>query len=105
MGFTVASLLQNRRRSQTARTVVVFAVLSVLMYFPALFGKVPFPRDMVLQFPAWAGMVRSEAPQTYADIGDLVTAFYPSRAFASRAVQAGILPLWNPYFLGGAPFV
>src|SRR5438552_6192033 len=85
--------------------IALFALLAIAMYLPALTGKVPFPRDMVLQFPAWNGMARSEPWQPYADIGDLIAAFYPARAVAARAVREGSLPLWNPYFLGGAPFL
>src|ERR1044071_4917420 len=85
--------------------LLVFAVLSVAMYLPALTGKVPFPRDMVLQFAAWSKIPRTDAWQHYADIGDLATQFYPSRLLQARAFQEGRLALWNPYFLGGAPFV
>jgi hypothetical protein len=84
--------------------IVVSALLAGLNYSPALIGKIPFPRDLVLQFGAWNGLARSEAWQHYADIGDLVTAFYPFRTFAARAVGSGTLPLWNPYFQAGAPF-
>src|SRR3954466_10287737 len=84
--------------------IAVFGLLSALNYLPVLSGKIPFPRDMVLQFPAWSGTARFEPWQPYADIGDLITSFYPFRAFASRAVQSGTLPLWNPYFQGGVPF-
>ena len=86
-------------------TVIGFALLSVLIYLPVLAGKTPFPRDIVLQFAAWNGMAHSEGWQSYANIGDLVTAFYPARALAARAVHEGTLPLWNPYLLGGAPFL
>src|SRR5215510_2814415 len=85
--------------------IVGFALMSLLMYLPVLTGKLPFPRDIVFQFAAWHGMAPSEAPRPYADIGDLVTAFYPARALASRAVHEGTLPLWNPYLLGGTPFL
>jgi hypothetical protein len=99
-------LIQIRSERGFWKVVVVgFALLSVLMYLPAVTGKIPFPRDIVLQFAAWNGMVRSEAWQPYADIGDLVTAFYPARAFAARSVREGSLPLWNPYLLGGSPFL
>src|SRR5215813_7958581 len=84
--------------------VAVFVLLTGISYLPALAGKIPFPRDIVLQFPAWNGAARFEPWQPYADIGDLITSFYPFRAFASRAVQSGTLPLWNPYFQGGVPF-
>ena len=39
---------------------LIFALFVGLFYFPVLLGKIPFPRDMVLQFPAWAGRIRSE---------------------------------------------
>jgi len=93
------------RKSFGLSTALIFALITLVMYFPSLSGKVPFPRDLVLQFPAWHDAERSEAWQQYADIGDLVTFFYPSRLFVTRATHAGTLPLWNPLFLSGAPFL
>ena len=83
----------------------VFAVLAGINYSPALLGKIPFPRDMVLQFPAWVGFPTSSPAQSYADIGDLVSYFYPARAVAAEAFRHGTLALWNPYFLSGGAFV
>jgi hypothetical protein len=37
--------------------------------------------------------------------GDAFTYFYPYWAEATRAIQAGRLPLWNPYLFMGAPFL
>jgi hypothetical protein len=37
--------------------------------------------------------------------GDVLTYFYPYWAEATRAIQAGRLPLWNPYLFMGAPFL
>jgi hypothetical protein len=37
--------------------------------------------------------------------GDLFTYFYPYWAEAARALQAGRLPLWNPYLFMGVPFL
>ncbi|MBN1810965.1 MAG: YfhO family protein [Anaerolineae bacterium] len=37
--------------------------------------------------------------------GDVLTYFYPYWAEATRAAQAGRLPLWNPYLFMGAPFL
>jgi membrane protein YfhO len=91
-------------RSFRLFVIAVFALLAAFNYLPAVTGKIPFPRDIVLQFPAWSGLARSEGVQPYADIGDLITVFYPFRALASRAVRSGNLPLWNPYFQGGVPF-
>jgi hypothetical protein len=77
-------------RSFRLFVVVVFALLAGFNYLPVIVGKVPFPRDIVLQFPAWNGAARFEPWQPYADIGDLITSFYPFRAFASRAGRSSI---------------
>ncbi len=37
--------------------------------------------------------------------GDLLLYFYPLREFASAAIRAGHLPLWNPHTFMGAPFL
>ena len=37
--------------------------------------------------------------------GDLLLYFYPLRDYASAAVRAARLPLWNPYSFMGAPFL
>ncbi len=37
--------------------------------------------------------------------GDLFTYFYPYWAEATRAIQAGRLPLWNPYLFMGVPLL
>ena len=36
---------------------------------------------------------------------DSLAQYYPWRAFASRELQAGVLPLWNPHQFSGAPFL
>jgi hypothetical protein len=36
--------------------------------------------------------------------GDLVSFLYPLYHFAARSLRRGIVPLWNPYLYGGAPF-
>jgi len=36
--------------------------------------------------------------------GDLASFLYPMLQFTGRHLKAGVLPLWNPYLYGGAPF-
>jgi hypothetical protein len=40
-----------------------------------------------------------------ADGGDLVSFLFPTYRFAARQLSEGVLPLWNPYLYGGAPFI
>src|SRR5262249_27024871 len=85
--------------------VAVFALIALAVYWPVMGGRIPVPHHAILQFAAWNGFPSSEALRSYADIGDLITTFYPFRSFVSQAVAAGTLPLWNPYLLGGTPFL
>ena len=75
----------------------------VANYFPVLTGKIPFPRDLVLRHAAWDGLPRSEPPERTAEIGDLITSFYPFHSLAAQAAREGSLALWNPYMLAGTP--
>jgi len=84
---------------------IVFALVTILNYFPVLVGKVPFPRDLGAHFPIWAAMPRSEAVQHYANLGDLFQYLYPFRALTTQSVRAGTFPIWNAHFLSGAPFL
>lgn len=36
---------------------------------------------------------------------DSFTYFYPNESYAARSLQAGHIPLWNPYLWAGAPFL
>jgi len=83
----------------------IFLALLIVTYFPVFLGRVPFPQDLVLQFPPWYGFERAGDLHHYADIGDLVTSFYPFRYLASGTLREGALPLWNPYILLGSPFL
>ncbi|TEU11257.1 MAG: hypothetical protein E3J21_24100 [Anaerolineales bacterium] len=46
-------------------------------------------------------------PNTYmpAGGGDLASFLYPVYHYAAQNLKRGIIPLWNPYLYGGAPFV
>ncbi len=90
------------------RSLLLCGALSLLMYWPMLLGRVPFPAKLVTQFPPWDS-VRSTLPPPgstpHAEMGDLVTELYPWKAYTHRAIASGTLPLWNPSLLLGAPFL
>jgi hypothetical protein len=37
--------------------------------------------------------------------GDLAALLYPTYHLAAQSLKSGVIPLWNPYLWGGAPFV
>src|SRR5437762_8660137 len=82
--------------------LIIFALVAAANYFPLVAGFVPFPSHLLPPFPAWGG---SSVWPPIPEIGDVITSFYPFHAFAARSVRTGVFPLWNPYILGGAPFL
>jgi len=74
----------TNQRANVFRDILAIALLWVLVI--ALYWRI-----------ALAGRVLAE--------GDVFTYFYPYWAEATRAAQAGRLPLWNPYLFMGAPFL
>ena len=71
------------------RCLLLVGGLAVLVYWPVLLGRVPFPAHIVTQFPPWesVGEHRYQPPQ--AEMGDLVTELYPWKAYTHRAIAAG----------------
>jgi len=88
------------------RSLLLLGGLSLLMYWPVLLGRVPFPARDVTQFPPWISQAAAGPPMPpHAEMGDLITELYPWKAYTRRAVASGTLPLWNPHLLLGAPFL
>src|SRR5512135_3210776 len=74
----------------------------------------PFPRSLnrkdVLALMALAALVlvffwKLAFTNLIIARGDIFYYFYPYRDFASQAVRAGHVALWNPYLFMGAPFM
>jgi hypothetical protein len=81
-----------------------FLILILLFLAPALApGKVLLPLDIVVQ--AWPPWQRPNQVVTVHNplITDVVDYIYPVKAFAAEQVKESVLPLWNPYVLGGYP--
>src|SRR5262245_41774322 len=88
-----------------AQAAFVFILLASIEYYPVALGKIPIPIYKINAFSVYdsvsAGLERG---LNGAEIGDLVTQFYPWRDYAARSIRQGVIPLWNPYILGGTPF-
>jgi len=67
-------------------------------------GKIPFPTFIIYLFPAFKPIAPPDLNTHVANIGDLVSAFFPYHMLASSTWSDGF-PLWNPYLLSGVPFI
>ncbi len=100
------------RRARLARADLValsfiWAVAFVLTWQTTVGDRALLPTDLYLRIQPWrAHAARFEAPPRVSmPVLDAVQQFYPWRLYASRQIRHGVVPLWTPHMLSGAPFV
>ena len=96
-----------RRKRPDALAVLLFFLLPLCLFAPqTLGGRTLIPTENLYQYEPWHGE-RHEvgAPQPHnALLSDLVLQNYNWQLFIREQLQAGELPLWNPYQFAGQPF-
>lgn len=98
--------LRLRYGSFETRAALLLLALSLLDYWPMILGRVPFPADVVLQFPAFESVRgRPFEVRPHAEMGDLATEMYPWKTYTRRTALDATFPLWNPHLLLGTTFV
>ncbi|MBI2865711.1 MAG: YfhO family protein [Chloroflexi bacterium] len=87
--------------------VAFLAILGALFWRVILRQELLVPAD-ILYFldPVWRGLAPSgfTSPDNTL-LSDQVFQFYPWRVFSTESLRQGIVPLWNPFVLGGTPFL
>jgi hypothetical protein len=103
----------SHERRQLARlpdllSCTLLVVLCIGFFWPTLVGRVLLPADgLYLLDPVFAAeRPAAVRPPINMDlVADLVGQIYPWRAYASRSLHHGSVPLWNPYSACGMPFL
>ena len=97
------SLFFPSRREWIGASIAI-ALQSALFLAPALLtSKVLLPVDLLALYVPWATGL-SSIPHN-ANLSDSLQQFYPYLHFFRDQVHHGHFPLWNPYVLGGTPFL
>ena len=85
-----------------------FLILPFLLYASVtLGGKTMLPVDNLFQWAPWqryAAEFGVSVPHNNL-LTDLIIENYAWKRFAVNSLQAGEIPLWNPYLFAGAPFL
>lgn len=85
-------------------TLAVFALASLLFYWPALFGgKILLPLDNLWTMPPWVGPPGQVSHNLL--ISDMILQNYPWKLILQQALRQRELPLWNPYEMAGLPYL
>ena len=91
---------------RTSRVLVALCLIlpPLALVWRSLFYHALLPAGLLSGMAPWH-QPGAPAPFWNALIWDSVGQYYPWREFAARALQEGIIPLWNPYQFSGTPFL
>lgn len=97
------------RVARIARTGLCLAALAgtvAVLLWPVLRGSaVLVAADFLKAWPPWAEGLKDGTPVHNLDLSDSILYYLPVRQYAASSLQAGRLPLWNPYLFSGTPFL
>ncbi|MBI5613386.1 YfhO family protein [Candidatus Gottesmanbacteria bacterium] len=84
--------------------VSFFCLVIFIVFFPITKGLIALPLDLlVASYKPWysPGTILLKNPY----MQDTVTQMFPWKHYLFTSLQEGIIPFWNPYQFGGAPFM
>jgi hypothetical protein len=88
----------------------LIGICLLFFYKTILFGKLPFPGDLLLtQYAPWRhvsynGYVAGAIPSKD-QYFDIIRELYPWKTLVVNQFKRGIFPLWNPYNFSGSPLL
>ncbi len=86
------------------RFLVLFGFLLVLYHQHFIFGKIPFPGDLLVNsYSPWFDYYHF--PVKNPEISDVFSQIYLWKKLAIDSLAGGQWPLWNPYSLTGTPLL
>lgn len=92
-------------REKDLLAVVILIGLAALFFAKVLFTNEVLVSDNLARYSPWDYYHGQEAGAPINYESDTLLAFYPAIVIAKQILSSGSLPLWNPYYLGGIPFL
>ncbi len=90
--------------------LILIGICLLFFYKTLLFGKIPFPGDLLLtQYAPWrhqsyGGYVAGAVPSKD-QYFDVIRELYPWKTQVISQLKSGKVPLWNPYNFSGSPLL
>jgi len=102
----MTALSKLRQHKKHLLVVLVLLGVAVLFFGNVLFtGSVLVGDNLAWTYP-WRWYASKDLlEKTTNGEADPLVSYYPQRAVAAEIVKGGDIPLWNPYYLGGVPFL
>lgn len=93
-------------RKKDALCMLVLLSLSIIFFANVLFTDKVLVCDNLMRYRPWRHYATEQLSQAPTNLlFDRVLAHYPQMLTAARVVRSGNLPLWNPHYLSGTPFL
>lgn len=90
--------------------IFLFLVTSIFFYQTFVFGKIPFPGDLLLsgytpwRHQSYQGYVMGAIPSKD-QYFDVIRELYPWKTLVINEIKKSNIPLWNPYNFSGSPLL
>lgn len=95
----------KRTRSDLLILLILFALPLFFFFQQTIGGKTLIPSENLYQYEPYA-TYRPDVPIPHNHLlSDLVLQSYQWKHFTRQQLAQGEIPLWNPYLLGGIPFL
>ena len=82
---------------------ILVAAALIFLAWPLTTSKVLLPADLLYSTVPVENL--EKGPPQNPTISDVIEQLYPYYVFLRKEITAGRIPLWNPYVLGGTPFL
>ncbi len=97
--------LNRRATGEFIIGLLIIAVVSIIVLWPCLFGKIPVNSAGIFRFPPWEDACPSDTtPENIPSPGLSTTRYVPWHIFMHYAATHNMSLLWNPYERCGMPF-
>ncbi len=105
----MANFLRSRQRLLDLGGLSILLLLPLLLFWPVTVGsRTLIPADNLYQFEPYRSYSEQQGvalPPHNELLSDLVLENLTWKQFILQSIQAGEIPLWNPYLFGGVPFL
>ncbi len=106
--FAGEGVIVRKETKKELLVLALFLILSFIFFWPqTVGGKTMLPADNLFAFPPWSDYsAQAGVSVPHNDLlSDLILENYIWKDFFLDSIKSGQLPLWNPYILGGMPFL
>jgi hypothetical protein len=100
-----ARTLRQITSMKIALVIAIFAAVAAFFFYDILLGDRVLITSNPAQYDPWRHCAGDDRVDTDSYNADALLSYLPRMTELSHSIGEGRIPLWNPYILGGTPFL